>query len=457
MSTPCYPKLLAGRTPPNRLTEPEPPPNEIELQAAWFAGSFGRSFRSTCGREVEIVQFGHWNRSAGPDFVDAVVRIGDGEARRGAIELDPAARDWEAHGHSENPAYNSVVLHVFFAPAASGLKFFTRTENHRDVPQVLVEASEISESAARAEAEARPGRCTAPLAGMGDEELEALLDGAARYRMARKSAAFARYAEAHGRSEALFAGVAEALGYRRNRLPMRVLAGRMPLRELRKADSSVVEALLFGAAGFLHKPVFESAPAGTRDYLRGLWEAWWKRRADFDPARTPSWSFTGSRPTNHPHRRLAALARMIDRWQRWSSLVWRKRLEPGRLDAFAADLSHPYWDQHYTLGSKRTQKPLRLIGAARTRDMLANVILPARLPEDPELWQLYKSLPASSGNQKLRRARSRLFGADQERAKTVGRKLYAEQALLQIYADFCLVDDSDCRDCPFPEQLAQWR
>ncbi len=34
--------------------------------------------------------------------------------------------------------------------------------------------------------------------------------------------------------------------------------------------------------------------------------------------------------------------------------------------------------------------------------------------------------------------------------------LYQQQALLQIYDDFCLVDVSECDDCPFPEQLRQW-
>src|SRR5436305_2087413 len=48
-------------------------PNELELQARWFAGEFGRKFRTLAGEAVEIVQFGFWNREAGPDFQNAVV------------------------------------------------------------------------------------------------------------------------------------------------------------------------------------------------------------------------------------------------------------------------------------------------------------------------------------------------------------------------------------------------
>ena len=31
-----------------------------------------------------------------------------------------------------------------------------------------------------------------------------------------------------------------------------------------------------------------------------------------------------------------------------------------------------------------------------------------------------------------------------------------QQALLQIYEDFCMQDNSDCAQCPFPEQMAKW-
>jgi hypothetical protein len=28
--------------------------------------------------------------------------------------------------------------------------------------------------------------------------------------------------------------------------------------------------------------------------------------------------------------------------------------------------------------------------------------------------------------------------------------------LLQIYEDFCTQDNSDCTQCPFPEQMERW-
>ena len=61
-------------------------PSELELQARWFAGDFGKHFVSTGGDKIDIIQFGTWNREAGPDFRDAAIRINSSEPVRGCIE-----------------------------------------------------------------------------------------------------------------------------------------------------------------------------------------------------------------------------------------------------------------------------------------------------------------------------------------------------------------------------------
>jgi len=40
---------------------------ELEMQAHWFAGDFGTEFTSARGEKITVVQFGAWNREAGPD------------------------------------------------------------------------------------------------------------------------------------------------------------------------------------------------------------------------------------------------------------------------------------------------------------------------------------------------------------------------------------------------------
>ena len=111
-------------------------PSELELQARWFAGDFGRHFISVTGDQIDIVQFGTWNREAGPDFSDAAIRINGSDPLKGPIEFDLADRSWETHGHATNPAFDDAVLHVFVEQ--SDRAFFTRTKTNRNVPQICV-------------------------------------------------------------------------------------------------------------------------------------------------------------------------------------------------------------------------------------------------------------------------------------------------------------------------------
>ena len=71
--------MLAGcRVRERALFLPLRTPSELELQARWFAGDFGRSFVSTRGNHIDIVQFGSWNREAGPDFSNAAISVNGG-------------------------------------------------------------------------------------------------------------------------------------------------------------------------------------------------------------------------------------------------------------------------------------------------------------------------------------------------------------------------------------------
>ena len=437
------------------LPLPEPSLTELEWQSRWFAGDFGTQFLTTNGEPVEIVQFGWWNRGAGPDFRECSIRF-RGEVMRGSIELDPAARDWEHHGHAQNPAYEDVVLHLFFHQESA--EFFTRTAAHRLVPQVLL-SQKISPGAHAPQPAAKPGRCSLSLGIWPTGKISSLFEAAARYRLELKSARWQRVIVAHGWDQAMFQGLAETLGYANNKLPMTVLAQRLPLAYLRQhADER--EALCFGSSGFLDGFNFDQADTVTKSYLRTLWEVWWKHRAEKLSERTRpalTWNSSAVRPMNHPQRRVAALSEIAANWP-----AIRRQLQPAEafvekeFRSLLESLRHPYWDFHYTLTSKPAAKRMALIGGTRVGDILSNLIFPLLIPEREPLWRAYCDRSAPLDNEKTKRAALRLFGANVARADEFTAKLYQHQALLQIYQDFCCQDSSDCAQCPFPEQLAQW-
>ena len=423
---------------------------ELELQAHWFAGDFGRTFTTTDGRRATIVQFGVWNREAGPDFAEAAISLDDAGPARGSIELDPDARDWERHGHAENPAYDGVVLHVFTDRGAA--EFFTRTSQHRLVPQVLLDVATLTAELPNPQPEAKPGRCLGPLRNLPEEKAREVLLAAAQFRLGRKGAALARLDAAHGADEALYQALAATLGYKNNKLPFTLLAQRLPLRLLCKSDAA---ALLFGVAGFLPASDLRSFDPPTRTYLRGLWEAWWPQRAEFERlALAPGlWKLGGQRPANHPQRRLAALAGIVRHWPKVRALA--RACEPRAIHKFFGELHDEYWNAHYTVTSKPSATPMALIGESRVTEMLMNVFFPLAMITDASRWIGCKTIPALLGNRRVETAAQRLFGEDPRR-RTLLKTAAAQQGLLQIYEDFCQRDASDCQHCRFPEQLAKW-
>ncbi len=428
-------------------------PNELELQARWFAGDFGRSFRSVCGKAIEIVQFGTWNREAGPDFEGAAICVDGGEVLRGSVEFDLADRNWETHGHALNRAFDDTVLHVF--AQASEHTFFTRTRAHRNVLQVRVDLAALPDAFVGNVPLARPGRCQAPLRDLPDARVHSVLDAAAQFRLQKKAQRLRVMIETHGADEALYQSVAATLGYKQNKLPFALLAQRLPLALLR-AQGPATEALLFGLAGFLEAPDLSVYENETRGYVRALWDQWWPHRDEMQRLVLPPkiWRLSSGRPLNHPQRRLAALAQIAAEWPALRPSLGAS--DPTRaLRQYLRGVRHPYWSHHYTLTSQPAANQMSLVGDSRLAEILANVGFPFLAAQGAEVWEGFVKLPARLTNRRLETAVTRLFG-DNARGRDFTRTVARQQGLLQIYEDFCLQDNSDCQNCPFPEQMQKW-
>ena len=122
---------------------------------------------------------------------------------------------------------------------------------------------------------------------------------------------------------------------------------------------------------------------------------------------------------------------------------------------YLLDLRHPYWNHHYTLTSEPTAKEMALVGDSRVAEILANVVFPFLAAQGANVWEEFSKLPARLSNRRLETAVTRLFG-ENARGRSFTKTVAHQQGLLQIYEDFCLQDNSDCAQCPFPEQMQKW-
>jgi hypothetical protein len=468
----AYARLRSSLAQANSLHDGRNAPPEHLLQAIWQQQRLRRdTLKTVTGQPLFILHPGFLNRESGPDFRNAVIQVGDGAARTGDIEIDPVPSDWQQHRHQLNPAYRQVILHVVWDAASS--------PDRSDLPLLeLVSALDapLTELAAWLRQEPSPspppfvtGKCATPLRQLAPHQLEDLLQQAASFRLRARAEHFRVRARAAGWNQALWEGAFRALGYKHNPWPMLRLAELLPRWRKRDAAPSETLARLLGIAGLLPAEL-PDAPEGGSSYLRQLWDCWWREREEFADCLLPAktWRLAGIRPGNHPHRRLALAALWVsqgdlpERLRAWCDAAQTDAHLPGNLLTTLQPRADAFWSRHYTLRSRSAPKPVPLLGLDRTTDLAGNVVLPwlwakasqgRRVHVCQEIERRYLAWPAGSDNAVLRLARQRLLG--DRRVKWPSR-LWVQQGLQQVAADYCHQANSLCDRCRFPDVARQF-
>jgi Protein of unknown function (DUF2851) len=238
------------------------------------------------------------------------------------------------------------------------------------------------------------------------------------------------------------------------------------------ADSPLnLQARLLGLSGLLPADLSRRR-ASADDYLRRIWDCWWRERGEFVAGVLPQnlWRFHGVRPVNHPQRRLALAAHwvhagdLVARIERWSVMVISDQKLLASLTEILQVADDDYWSWHWTMRSARLKKAQPLLGGKRVTDLAVNVILPWLWTRAvtgkneklrTEIEKRYVTWPAAEDNAVLRLARQRLLGRS-TRHEGTGQTAVAQQGLLQIVRDFCDHANSACDGCSFPELLRNW-
>lgn len=263
--------------------------SERVLQKLWYRGEVDDSgARLEDGRPVRVLESGRWNHLGGPDFRAAVIEI-EGRRRIGDVEVHLWERDWYAHGHGSDPAYDNVILHAVLFPVRVAC---TEGRDGRRIPVLVLLPllrRGLEDYAADDVVERLAGR---PETRM----LEVLLAFPPAERRARVSAAgVARWTEKVGWArrrlerlgwiEACHHAALQTLGARANRGAMLQVAGAWPL------------------AAWRHCP----------DLPARIW---------VDDAVRSRWILHGVRPCNHPRIRLQQYAEWIARVPDWPDRLW---------------------------------------------------------------------------------------------------------------------------------------
>ncbi len=451
---------------------------ERHLRVIWFDATHRPAvLTAQDDQSVEVLDPGRWNLEAGPDFLDATLRVLPGRRQvRGDVELHRHPADWVRHGHSGDPRYRRVVASVTWYPGrmpASALPAGALEIALRDTvlanPTFCFEALDLTAYPYAAPAPRPP--CAVALLGLPAGAGAALLDRAGEERLRRKADRLAALCAGHGPGQTLYEEVLAGLGYKQNELPCRRLAQTVPLATLRETVASHGQlagyALLAGVAGLLPSKPQAAWDEEARRFLRDVWNYWWKIQAHWQSRVLPRelWTLHNLRPLNHPLRRLMAVLPLFTGAGAWPEALpgllsgapatWATGLL-ARLDD-AGD-NAPFWSRRAGFGGKPLPHPAALVGAGRAAALLLNALVPFLMTQGyPELATPDKlgQLPAEDDHHLARETAFRLFGRDHNPA--LHHTGLRQQGLVQIFQDFCLNAHTACADCPLPEALTAAR
>ncbi len=437
--------------------------------------------RTTDDQPVEIINAGEYNHDAGPDFRRATIRLG-GKILQGAVELHLDANDWFTHQHHLDAKYNEVILHLALAvPETPAL---LRKENGLVIPQILLPREEALLLAQQNKHPLLLFDC--PLSRTAPEKIHATVRQVGLLRLLAKADAFAEQVANSSWDQAVYRGLAEAMGYDKNQEPFRRLTELLPIElvfgELRAsrdvAPAILLEAMLFGAAGFFAAlPAPEKIPdAEIAKFLAPRLERWepLQHALQIRPLRREAWQFFRLRPPNFPTRRLAGFSALLLKFYRDGLLEHLSGLflaaakvsVKKRTKAIIAELlnyfvcpAEEFWQTHYDFFQEKSTRDENsearvlfpatnygdLIGRDRALDVLVNIVLPAlwqygRQAGDAHLQNLvqevYGGFPRLQEN-KITRAMRQQLAQEFPVSRTVATSALTQQGLVHLQKLYC--------------------
>ncbi|MBN1464708.1 DUF2851 family protein [candidate division KSB1 bacterium] len=453
----------------------EEPAREGFLYHLWLDRQLTVNLRTIDGRALEILEKGVRNYDAGPDFLDALIRI-DSQLERGDIEIHPIAGDWYAHGHHRDPRYNNVILHLVTMECPP--TFRTIRQDAALIPTLNLDTY-LEKTAEELEVEmnvsAQPFDCA--LAREDKSAIRQLIERAGDARFAIKKARFRERRQNEPWNQLLYQSILEALGYSKNQIPFRRLAEIVPIESLWSCiwndppDCAQLkcEAYLFGAAGLLpsqQNPRETALAPVVRRYAEELTSAWqqFPLKKKIDSLKPGSWQFFRLRPSNFPTRRIAAAATIVVRFstdgfigtfeKAIADVLQKPHKIYRELERLFIIPGHDFWSYHFSFDEAKSimarGKDNCLLGEERSRDIIVNVALPALAAYAEEahdfklknvILETYNSYPLLTENDLTRHMCEQIFSTPRRPDIISGARM--QQGLIHLKKEMCRPEQCD--------------
>lgn len=345
---------------------------ESLLQYIWQHQLLEGTLHTGEGAEVAVERAGMLNTDAGPDFFDARIKIGD-TLWVGNIEVHVNASDWNRHRHSNNRAYDNVVLHVVYnndAPVTlqNGHALPT-VELKGQIPEVILNNYE----ALVTPPQSVPIPCAERLAAIPGFYLDSTLERLLLERIEYKCTTVRRLLdESRGNWEqCCYWLLAHYFGGKANSFPFELLAKSTDQNLLARWRDRPqrIEALLMGQAGLLQGYFDDEYPR----LLQADYEAL-RQGASLTPISAHLWKFFRLRPYGFPTIRISQFAQLVCQSRNLFSQLVEASDAASLQQAFDVAAS-PYWDNHFRFDTPSPGKTKR-VGHAFIDLLIINAWVP---------------------------------------------------------------------------------
>ncbi len=396
---------------------------------------------TTSGEKIQIIKTGEHNTDAGPDFINARIKIGSTEWA-GNIEIHSAASDWTKHNHTNNKTYDNIILHVVHENDKQVIR-----KNGEEIPTLELKEKikgNVYEKYRELQFSKDWISCENQISSVSKFTLNNWLDRLMIERLERKSATILESLKQNKNNweECFYQMLARSFGQKINSDPFELLARSLPYSYLAKHKNSLlqIEAMLFGVAGML-EPV-----TGPRqdDYYKELQKefSFLSKKFKLEPLNISIWKFLRLHPVNFPTIRIAQFANLILK----TAHLFSKVLEAGSIKTLEALLqteASTYWNSRYRFGVHSPHKKKKI-----SKDFITNIIINTIVPflfiygKDKNNEEYCKK--AILFLEQLQSEKNSLL-SKWENLGIKAKNAYESQALLQLKNEYC--SKKRCLEC----------
>lgn len=415
------------------------------LHYIWKFQKFSKKQLQTVdGQTIEIIAQGAHNNLAGPDFFTAQIRINK-QVWAGNVEIHIKSSDWYAHHHESDPAYDNVILHVVWEHDTDVYR-----KDNAIIPTLELK-SRITESVLHNYQQLfyEPKKwinCENDFPEIDSFLLQNWLDRLYFERLENKSTViFELLSRSKNNWEAvLFQMLAKNFGLNTNGNAFLNLATSFDFTVLQKIQQkqTEVEALLFGQAGLLEKPI-------ENDYYQSLQNTYQflKNKYKLSNQHLAPVQFFRLRPVNFPTIRLAQLAALYTKEnQLFSKLMAAKSKKD--IAAYFNVQTSPFWDTHYSFTSTSAKRK-KSISSSFIDLVIINTIAALKFcyakeqakDVSQEIATLIESLPAEKNR----------ITDKFNTLKPVAQNALQSQALIELKNNYCT--PNKCLQCAIGNHL----